>query len=572
MNDTQLPDLSFSMVKLGDRATPWDFRRLLYKDGASTHATKVADLITNGALGAPLLDRLELIKRVRDDIAGELASGGSKQTAQSSINSFRRFVAWTDQANLSLSLAEVEETYLHWTDHLLHRIRVVKDLKPKSANVMATATGALLDSALKRRAPIVRQTRLPKLRSRKAALGVAADKQNLEQTFAFGHVLQDICDCLSIEAIWGALPVQITFRSGKVVEQWSGLMPAELLIKKARTADQRRYLKHTMKKREAYAKDCTLRTRFPLVNLRILAELLMFIGQTGINLAQAHKIKTGQFHYTSYLDSYQVRRYKERREGDIEFDIYQEYREHFERYLKWRTTIFPDDPDGLMFPFIRRGRAKDDAPDFRMMKGVCKELGICYIPPRSLRNTRVNWLLRRSQDADMTADMAQHSKQTLLHTYAAPNLQVAMAEISIYHQKNDPAIAPPGPGLCVSAAPEAVLDTPTEATQPDCMSAAGCLFCTQHRDIDSQEHVWSLASFRHLKMLELAKYRPPSQRKTLLPTHPADLAVDRLTAKLKFFDTSSTVRKMWVQEALARIAEAHYHHMWDGFIQLQEAG
>src|SRR3546814_1685373 len=92
----------------------------------------------------------------------------------------------------------------------------------------------------------------------------------------------------------------------------------------------------------------------------------MFISQTGMNLAQAHNIKVGDFHYSSYLDGYQVRRrYKARRHGDVEFYIYEDYRAHFERYLEWRRAIFPDDSDGLMFPLVRvGGRSVEKAPQF----------------------------------------------------------------------------------------------------------------------------------------------------------------------------------------------------------------
>lgn len=90
------------------------------------------------------------------------------------------------------------------------------------------------------------------------------------------------------------------------------------------------------------------------------------------------------------------------------------------------------------------------------------------------------------------------------------------------------------------------------APRPDCINAAGYLFCTQHRDIDSQDHVWSLFSLRHLKSLELACYRPPTLAKT---EHPTLLVIERLTAKLRFYEESSEIRRLWIEEAKARICE-----------------
>ncbi|MBM9995365.1 site-specific integrase, partial [Pseudomonas aeruginosa] len=105
--------------------------------------------------------------------------------------------------------------------------------------------------------------------------------------------------------------------------------------------------------RAAHDADRTLRTRFPIVNLRIESELLMFIAQTGLNLQQAHTLRVEQFHYTSHLDGYQIRTYKNRREGEVLFEIFASYREWFERYLEWRSEWFPNEPDGLLFPLIR---------------------------------------------------------------------------------------------------------------------------------------------------------------------------------------------------------------------------
>jgi hypothetical protein len=40
-------------------------------------------------------------------------------------------------------------------------------------------------------------------------------------------------------------------------------------------------------RRAAWEAEHTLRTRSPLINLRIVAEMMLFIGQTGMNLSQA---------------------------------------------------------------------------------------------------------------------------------------------------------------------------------------------------------------------------------------------------------------------------------------------
>ncbi|MBI6155043.1 site-specific integrase, partial [Serratia surfactantfaciens] len=118
--------------------------------------------------------------------------------------------------------------------------------------------------------------------------------------------------------------------------------------------------------------------------------------------------------------------------------------------------------------------------------------------------------------------------------------------------------------------PESMVAMPKNAPRPDCINAAGCLFCIQHRDIESEDHVWSLDSLRYLKSLELARYRPPVLSQNMAAEHPALLVIERLAAKLRFFEESSEVRRLWVEESKARIREGNYHPAWDGFIRLAE--
>lgn len=58
-----------------------------------------------------------------------------------------------------------------------------------------------------------------------------------------------------------------------------------------------------------------------------------------------------------------------------------------------------------------------------------------------LRNSRVNRLLRRSGDLELTAEMAQHAEQTLLGIYERPSQQRAMGEIMRFWNCADPSLA-----------------------------------------------------------------------------------------------------------------------------------
>ncbi|MGF6853938.1 hypothetical protein [Paraburkholderia sp. CI3] len=167
----------------------------------------------------------------------------------------------------------------------------------------------------------------------------------------------------------------------------------------------------------------------------------------------------------------------------------------------------------------------------------------------------------------MTAEMAQNAKETLLRTYEDPNHQLAAVEISHFHSISDPTIVPPGPGACIDQSPEPLPNAPSGAPRPDCVSPAGCLFCQHQRDLDEENYVWSLASYRYLKSLELSKYRPPNKRQD---PHPAALVISRIGAKLDALRSIDSRHAQWVNEALTRIDEGVFHPAWDGFIQLTE--
>lgn len=573
MREINIPDLTFSMVTYGKNETPWDLCVLLYKGGASASAHKVSAMISNAELGVPLLDRFSLVTKIHEVLAGRLASGESRHTAQSDIRILRAFFKWADDKGQSLNLDSVERTFVDWSDYLLHRQRVVGDLSGIAAYTYVRSVAGILDEVLELKVGLLEKVRIRKPPRSRDVLGTQADKQNLEQTFAFGRVLLDICDALTIEVINGPLPILIRFRTGQELTEWSGHRSPDTV--KSLTDDpidsRSRYNRtRSTKARSAWDTDTSVHCRYPIINLRIMAEMMIFIAQTGMNLAQAHKIKMGQFRYRSHLDGYQVHRvYKERRNGEVEFEIFSEYREVFERYIAWRHAIFPNDKDGLLFPLVRRmGRMVEVSPGFDLLRVRCRKLGVSFLSPSVLRKTRINWLLRLSRDPDMTAGMHFHTKETLLNSYEQPSLQVAMVEISRFHARTDPAISPPGPGVCVEAVPQSVLDAPVDAPIPDCASPSGCLFCEHQRDIDSEDHVWSLSSYRYFKSLEIASYRLPAKGSAPIS---AVATMDRVTAKLKYFKESSEVRALWVSEMLARIEEGEYHPRWDGFIQLLEA-
>jgi len=570
MRDLVIPDLTFPMVKYGTLETPWDLRVLLYKGGARGHPKTVFNQISASELGHPLIERMELVKRIHEAMTARLVGGGSKETAFATRDHLRRFITWVDECEQVLSLETVEDIYRYWCDSLLTRQRL-KAITNESAYSAANVVSSILDATLERSQPLILTTRLRRQKRGVRAVGVAADKQNLADIFAFGHLCLDVIDSLSLEAVYGPLPVKIRFRDGRTLEQWSKLRDPASVASLQPGYKAKSNTSKILQQRSDWEADRTLQTRYPLVNLRILAELLVFIAQTGMNLSQAHNLRCTQYSYKSTIDGFEVRDYKERRKGEVLFEIFAEYRSIFQSYLAWRDDLFGATTDHL-FPLIRTmGAVASTPPDFKRFRvDVCAPMGIAFVGPQMLRRTRINWLLRQSRNPEQTAEQAQHTKQTLLRVYEKPSLQVAQVEIIQFWQKNDPRLSDnpmpcPAPGIC-DGVPKPLPDLPPGAPKSDCAHPAGCLFCEHHRDIDSEDYVWSVASMRFLNTVILQRFRPPAKGKADAACH-VEMTIEVLTAKLNWFNDSNAIRKVWVEEATEKLAEGEFHSHWRYLIE-----
>jgi hypothetical protein len=292
-----------------------------------------------------------------------------------------------------------------------------------------------------------------------------------------------------------------------------------------------------------------------------------------MNVAQAHQLKLTQFCYKSTIDGYEVRDYKHRRQGEVLFEIFAGYKVHFERYLAWRNSVFASEPTNRVFPFVWQGATGLRPLVFRLMRRViCPAAGIPFVSPQKLRKTRVNWLLRQSRDPAQTAEQAQHTKETLLRVYEQPSLQIAQCEIIQFWKDNDPRLrgtllSSPAPGVC-DGVPQPIPDMPAGAPKPDCSYPGGCLFCSHHRDIDSEDYVWSMASMRYLNTVILKGFQPTEDG--MNAARQVELAIEVLTVKMKWFHESNTTRQAWVKEATERIAEDDFHPHWRHVIESAE--
>lgn len=563
----------------GSRA---DLKRYLYKGGANLRSNKAFCKIAEGKLGNPLSDRLDLVQALKEEIEDRLHSGQSKNSVPHYLVTLTGFLRFLEEERYSFKLDMLEANYLEYAEHLFTRSKIKgSTLSPRSAYGKAVTLSSIFCSilAIPDTVRLVNRTRLRSTKRSLTAVSKGAEKQNLEATFKQGNFLVDIAQGISIESVYGPLPLRIPIRKGLIKESnvllYAGLK--ELEWTNTPMSDWTNYQRASYRdalKRRSPVSDILPRKygakRWMLVNLRVQVEFLIFLAQTGMNLTQAREMSRGSLKYKSIGDSWQVRCYKNRKGGEVSFRIYKSYKPFLENYRTFANHFFPD--SSLLFPqFDKLGMSesitRSGLGTFAMLQKLMVTHGLTWVTPRELRNTRVNWLLRRSGDPDLTAEMAQHSREVLKNQYEWPSQQRAMIEVTHFWNKHDPIQKSDLRASVISSNcngfPESVAGRPEAIVEPNCVNPSGCLWCKHQRDVDSADYVWSLSSYRHLKSIEASLVMSREE-------FPSDVVIARLSEKIEWFKDSNSERATWVEEAQERIEEGYYHPNWSPIIEFME--
>lgn len=575
MANPPLRNLTFPRISYGTHQTPWNLEEFLYIDACLLSRPDAAIALANGKLGKLEHSRIPLVSAIHDTMTAKLERGLAGNTAVGQLDQLRRFWTWAEAADMELTLESVIGTYQAWCDALLRRVQINKDMAPDVARKSGRTVGDLLARSTgfpkeKSGAAWVRTTALERLRA-KRALVPSSSKQDLSKTFEFGHFLTDLCRSLDVAAICGELPIRFQRRSGELVILASGLHFPERTVEELSTPGSRRRALRARAPLERGGQ--ATRVRAAPINLRIEAELSLFIAQTGMSLSQACKLRRCHYRWQSDgEDLLAYRTYKGRRAGEAEFRCFKAYRSHLAVYLSWLDELYKDGDaeDGRLFPFnyTQKVPAERTLPKFKSLRTICRANSIRFFPTTHLRKTRVNWLLRYLKDPELTAAMSGHSKGVMLSNYVQPNHQVAIAEIARFHQATDPSVASPEGGRCVGNGrnPKPIREIPPEAPRPDCISAEGCLFCMQQRDVMSADYCWKLATHARLKLVELALNKHVQKDKV----HPNERVVDRILLKLGAIAAVNKTTALWVSDATDAVKSGRYHELWDGHLSLLE--
>lgn len=393
-------------------------------------------------------------------------------------------------------------------------------------------------------------------------------KQSLADTKLQGELLVRICKELTTEVVRGDVPIKINLSDSQefTIRCRMRLTDEELYGPVPTGSSKER--PWTIKNRAKACADKSNWRRAEAINLRVEAELLIFIGQTSMNLSQAQRLGRSDISFQSHHGGYSVTAFKHRSHSDVRFEIFTSYRKHFDQYLAWLNTIVGPDVESL-FPILAlSGELRWEAKEYFLhVKRAASTLGIAFVSPRNLRKTRVNWLAERSGSPTLAAELAQHSEATLLAHYHRPNHQTSLVEITRFWQETDPFRMAPTHGDCAESQPTPEVGHDSLAPTPDCGSASGCLFCSNHRDAKSEDYVWSLTSLRSLKAVELSRTRSLTKRAV---DQPADRVISRIDEKLRRFVAEGPPLSEWVAEAAERAREGHHHPAWAGLIALGE--
>ena len=515
-------------------------------------------------------DRISLLVKFKDHLETCAVRGDAAATNKNKVYAIRSFYIWGDQNNRNLTAKSAREDCIAYLRYLHERAYKHGTLKKSSARALASTLvpmlpGVLRTSALLRAAGFDRSSKLIKV------LGARSDKQSLSEALQFIDFLECITSQLTHEKLIGNLPVAASLPDGNSIELL-GTAPLRNFTNRKARGRSRPASFSPVDSRKA------IEMRSGLINLCIELHMLYFIAITGMNLGQASSLQMHSARYQSGSDDRNTLRvYKNRRGGNVEFEIPRSYRPQLDAFLNFRREIFhltTDAPE--LFLFVHRhnkshrvGRSQKNGPAFTSTRKLCKLLGIPFLSPQRLRSTRANWFLRRSQDPDLTAELMQHTREVLLDTYADPNHQLTAVEIAKFHASTEVTIAAAITGTCEETSPEARPDAPECAPRPDCTSPAGCLFCSHYRGIESADYAWSLATYRYLKSIEICRAAARSQ--SLAAMTPAGAVVERVTDILNTLGRSSDACAAWVAEANAKVFEGNHHPDWLGFINLSEA-
>lgn len=540
-------EFQFSGIDYNDRQIPLTLTPLLYCGGAGCDMREFWGKMRRREFGSPSVHRFSLVVLLFRILSNIVSMGGSLTTLRSRVDRLRSFYAFADSRHLEITRKNVVGIYVSWVREL-YRVCVAAGEKEVTSGDYGAASGlaTLLGEATSLgRDSFVKPSKLRAPKKTTRALGAKVDRQDIEQARSFAENLIDIMRCLSSEACHSVLPVQIKFRNGIETGHYAALN--QHAAKMPSTAHQ--------------LSDTSTSVRYPLYNLRVEAEMMIFISQTSMNLGEAAKIKMQNFKYKAAGAFTEVWGYKGRKKGEVLFTIYNEYKPYFINYLKFRSCIGLDKETVYLFGKIcQPGHVLSTNPNPRSLIGFLKRIGLSHVPASTFRRTRQNWLARKMGDPEMAAEMGQHDLKTYARYYSRPHHQTAAVEFSRYFKNLDASRASVMDGTCGGNEPRLITSAPQRLGVPDCINPASCFFCENYKGIRAYDYIWSILTFAKLKRYEQLCNKCPT-------AEPSDL-IARINEIQEQFSGQGAACAAWSDKAEKQVALGHHHPRWAGFFDI----
>lgn len=265
------------------RAVPINMAPLLFKGGAKLSNKIALKNIKLGHCGNEIPQRVPIVRKITELFNERVAIGYSRDSVRSAAVQIREFFKWVDDSDFEINANNIDVCFLSWTRHINHRQEIQKNITAIHAYQSAVSISKTLSQALELDINLLKSAGITRPKKHLNEITRTSDKQNLQSTFQFGYFLCDITTNLDAATITKEMPIIFLFRTGKKYEEWLKLRPPETLTT-LNGSKKPSIIKGTLEKREKWASDTSMRTRAPLIYLRVEAELLIFIAQTGMNL------------------------------------------------------------------------------------------------------------------------------------------------------------------------------------------------------------------------------------------------------------------------------------------------
>ncbi len=591
-----MPNLQINHKKIDTSSNRYDLSRFAHYGGARVEARAFKNQFNQGKVGELIEHRIPWLVEIKHYFEDYLESGKSLKTCQSGINVLIHFFRLCDEKELQLkSSDDIKNAFFVYAESQLQRAQL-KIIKKESAYDLTLSLARILTSITQDAEITIENTRLQRPSKRKKALSHEDDKQNLNETFKFGNILFDLCKGITSEKIVGRLPLRIKIRNEHIeegeIELWgclhsnskyNQLFKDDFDKKLPRKDFYQKYsflgngnnfsLGHYYKLYLSLYKcrepntDLTRAKRTSIFNYRVLAEYHLFVAMTKVNPSVAAQLKREKFDYKPLGEKYQIRQWKNRKGGQIEFEIPKPYRKMFEDYLEFRDKFVGK--HGWLFPtYQSSGTSFSNKLSNINFKKIFTEYGLPWIPAKNLRKTGLNLLLRLTEDESLAAEVGSHSRKTFKEHYEHPSQQRANIEIVRFWSINDPLINGE-PQISVfntpcSGQPDTIENKPKEVIDSNCINPSGCLFCKHFRDIESFDYLWSLLSFKYLKIIESSTLRSQQNKA-------ANLIIENINKRIDWFKKAEINKYTnWINEAETRIDESEFHPNWKFLIDMAE--